>query len=56
MKIKSSVFILDSTLISLCLGNFEWTKYRKRKGAEMKIISEIAVFRVGLLFCIFFVA
>ncbi len=27
------VFTLDSTTISLCLSQFEWARYRKRKGA-----------------------
>src|SRR6266478_3123626 len=32
-RIKSKIFLLDSTLISLCLNMFDWAKYRKRKGA-----------------------
>ena len=32
-KIKMPVYTLDSTLISLCLSQFPWARYRKRKGA-----------------------
>lgn len=32
-RIKSKIFLLDSTTISLCLNLFDWAKYRKRKGA-----------------------
>lgn len=32
-RIKSKIFLLDSTTISLCLSLFDWAKYRKRKGA-----------------------
>jgi len=32
-KIKMPVFTLDSTTISLCLSQFPWARYRKRKGA-----------------------
>jgi hypothetical protein len=33
LKLKRKVFLLDSTLISLCLEIFDWAKYRARKGA-----------------------
>lgn len=32
-KIKSKIFLLDSTTISLCLSLFDWAKYKTRKGA-----------------------
>ena len=32
-KIKSKIYILDSTTISLCLSLFDWAKYRTSKGA-----------------------
>jgi len=32
-KIKMPVFTLDSTTISLCLSQYPWARYRKRKGA-----------------------
>ncbi len=32
-KIKSKIFLLDSTTISLCLSLFDWAKYRTAKGA-----------------------
>jgi hypothetical protein len=32
-KIKSKIFILDSTTISLCLNLFDWAKYKTAKGA-----------------------
>ena len=32
-KIKSKIFLLDSTTISLCLGLFDWAKYKTAKGA-----------------------
>ena len=32
-KIKSKVFLLDSTTISLCLSVFDWAKYKTAKGA-----------------------
>lgn len=32
-KIKSKIFLLDSTTISLCLSLFDWAKYRTSKGA-----------------------
>jgi len=32
-KIKSKIYLLDSTTISLCLSLFDWAKFRKRKGA-----------------------
>lgn len=31
--IKSKIFLLDSTTISLCLSLFDWTKYKTSKGA-----------------------
>jgi hypothetical protein len=31
--IKKKIFMLDSTIISLCLKVFDWAKYRKEKGA-----------------------
>ncbi|MFZ4800252.1 MAG: DUF4372 domain-containing protein, partial [Bacteroidia bacterium] len=32
--IKSRIFLLDSTTISLCLSLFDWAKYQTTKGAE----------------------
>lgn len=32
-KIKSKIFLLDSTTISLCLSMFDWAKYKTAKGA-----------------------
>ena len=32
-KIKSKIFLLDSTTISLCLNLFDWAKYKTHKGA-----------------------
>lgn len=32
-RIKSRIFLLDSSTISLCLSLFDWAKYRQRKGA-----------------------
>ncbi len=32
-KIKSKIFLLDATTISLCLDLFDWAKYRTAKGA-----------------------
>ena len=32
-KIKSKIFFLDSTTISLCLSLFDWAKYKTAKGA-----------------------
>lgn len=32
-KIKSKIFLLDSTTISLCLSLFDWAKYKTVKGA-----------------------
>lgn len=32
-KIKSKIYLMDSTTISLCLSIFDWAKYRKKKGA-----------------------
>lgn len=32
-KIKSRIFLLDSTTISLCLSLFDWAKYKTAKGA-----------------------
>jgi hypothetical protein len=32
-KIKSKIFLLDSTTISLCLSLFDWAKYKTHKGA-----------------------
>ena len=32
-RIKSKIFLLDSTTISLCLSLFDWTKYKTAKGA-----------------------
>jgi hypothetical protein len=32
-KIKSKIFMLDSTTISLCLSLFDWAKYKTHKGA-----------------------
>ena len=31
--IKSKIFLLDSTTISLCLSLFDWAKYKTAKGA-----------------------
>lgn len=32
-KIKSKIFLLDSTTVSLCLSLFDWAKYKTAKGA-----------------------
>ena len=32
-RIKSKIFLLDATTISLCLSLFDWAKYRAAKGA-----------------------
>jgi len=32
-KIKSKIFLLDSSTISLCLSLFDWAKYNTKKGA-----------------------
>ncbi len=32
-KIKSKIFLLDATTISLCLSLFDWAKYKTTKGA-----------------------
>ncbi len=32
-RIKSKIFLLDSTTISLCLNLFDWAKYKTAKGA-----------------------
>lgn len=32
-KIKKKIYLLDSTVISVCLKVFDWAKYRKEKGA-----------------------
>ncbi len=32
-KIKSKIFLLDSSTISLCLSLFDWAKYKTKKGA-----------------------
>jgi hypothetical protein len=32
-RIKSKIFLLDSTTISLCLSLFDWAKYKTAKGA-----------------------
>jgi len=32
-KIKSKIFLLDATIISLCLSLFDWAKYKTKKGA-----------------------
>ncbi len=32
-KIKSKIFLLDATTISLCLRLFDWAKYKTKKGA-----------------------
>ena len=33
LKLKRKIYLLDSTLINLCLEVFDWAKYRARKGA-----------------------
>jgi hypothetical protein len=33
LKIKVPVYLLDATVISLCLSLFDWAKYRTQKGA-----------------------
>ncbi|MCC5922133.1 MAG: IS4 family transposase, partial [Cyclobacteriaceae bacterium] len=33
LKIKVPVYLLDSTVISLCLSMFDWAKFRTQKGA-----------------------
>ena len=32
-RIKSKIFLLDATIISLCLSIFDWAKYKTAKGA-----------------------
>lgn len=32
-RVKSKIFLLDSSTISLCLGLFDWAKYKTTKGA-----------------------
>jgi hypothetical protein len=32
-KIKSKIFLLDVTTISLCLSLFDWAKYKTKEGA-----------------------
>jgi hypothetical protein len=32
-RIKSKIFLLDSTTITLCLSLFDWAKYKTAKGA-----------------------
>ena len=32
-RIKSKIYLLDSTTISLCLSLFDWARYRRQKGA-----------------------
>jgi len=32
-KIKSKIFLLDATTVSLCLSLFDWAKYKTNKGA-----------------------
>jgi hypothetical protein len=32
-KIKSKIFLLDSTTVSLCLSLFDWARYKRTKGA-----------------------
>ena len=32
-KIQKKIFMLDATVISLCLSLFDWAKYRQKKGA-----------------------
>lgn len=32
-RIKSKIYLLDSTTISLCLSLFDWAKFRRKKGA-----------------------
>jgi len=32
-KIKSKIFLLDSSTVSLCLSLFDWAKYKTQKGA-----------------------
>ena len=32
-KIRSKIFLLDATTISLCLSLFDWAKYKTKKGA-----------------------
>ena len=32
-RIKSKIFLLDSTTISLCLSLFDWARYKTTKGA-----------------------
>jgi hypothetical protein len=33
LRLKSKVVLLDATMIQLCLGVFDWAKYRRKKGA-----------------------
>ena len=40
-RIKSKIFLLDSTTISLCLSLFDWAKYKTAKGAvKMHTITD----------------
>jgi hypothetical protein len=44
-KIKSKIFILDSTTISLCLNLFDWVKYKTAKGSvKIHILLALTVF------------
>ena len=33
VQLDQAAYVLDSTMISLCLSLFPWARYRKRKGA-----------------------
>lgn len=38
-KIKSKIFLLDSTTISLCLSLFDWAKYKTKKRSRKNAYS-----------------
>lgn len=46
IRIKRKIFIVDSTIISLCISLFNWALYRQRKGAIK--IHTILDYEMGL--------
>tara|TARA_B110000091_G_C13555507_1_gene366296 strand:- start:249 stop:608 length:360 start_codon:yes stop_codon:yes gene_type:complete len=40
-KIKSKIFLLDASIIRLCLSLFDWTKYKTKKGAVKLLIIKM---------------
>jgi len=47
-KIKSKIFFLDATTISLCLSIFDWAKYKTAKGA-VKMHTFLILMEIYLL-------